>query len=129
MYSISLITLAVGLTFFYRAMHPTVLMARIGVNFANPGDGTTIRSLARRARLALGLAIMVLACTVGKILPNELANGLDVTALRQIDLQKIRTDNRLTSEKRHAAEMIEIFGSADAYLAYLKAQSATKIGL
>lgn len=129
MYSLSMIVVCVGLTFFYRAMHPNALMARVGVIYTEPDGGQTLKKVARRARLALGLTIMVLATITGNMLPKELAHGIFVTEARQIQAQKLRINNRLTSEMRHTREMIDLLGSPEAYLHYLDAKKTEKIGL
>lgn len=129
MYSLSLIVVTVGLTFFYRAMHPQALMQRVGVIYSEGSDGQTLKKVARRARLALGVVIMVMAAFAANLLPQELARGIQASETRQIQASKTRIDNRLTSERRHTMAMIELLGGADAYLRYLDARKDEKYGL
>jgi len=111
MLSIAAIVLCLALVFVYRAMHPAY----------HP-----IPALAKRVRLGLGVLIMILSVAAGYGLPVEVGRGLQRLNEHQVQQQSDRSERRMAAEQRHAARMIEIFGSADAYLTYLNSKTAQK---
>ena len=111
MLSIATVVLCLALVFMYRAMHPAL----------HP-----IPRIAKRVRVGIGLVIMVLSVSVGYLFPVEVGRGIERLENHQMQLQIERADRRMTSEQRHAERMIEIFGSADAYLTYLRSKNSEK---
>ena len=111
MLSIAAIVLCLALVFVYRALHPAL----------HP-----IPKLAKRVRVGLGGLIMILSVAAGYSLPVEVGRGLQRLNEHQVLQQSDRAERRMAAEQRHAARMIEIFGSANGYLTYLNSKTAQK---
>lgn len=111
MLSIAAIVLCLALVFAYRALHPAY---------------HNVPKLATRVRVGIGVLIMLLSVAAGYGLPVEVGRGLQRLNEHQVQQQSDRTELRMAAEQRHAARMIEIFGSADAYLTYLNSKIAQK---
>jgi uncharacterized membrane protein len=111
MLSIAAIVLCLALVFVYRALHPAL----------HP-----IPALAKRVRVGLGGLIMILSVAAGYSLPVEVGRGLQRLNEHQAQQQSDRIERRMAAEQRHAARMIELFGSADTYLTYLNSKTAQK---
>lgn len=108
MLSIATFVLCIALTFVYRALNPVLHL--------DP-------KLAKRFRVGVGAIIMALSVTVGYLFPVEIGRALNHQQQYQSHLQGEKTERRMASEQRHAARMIEIFGSTEKYLAYLSRQN------
>lgn len=111
MLSLAAIVLCLALVFIYRALNPAL----------HP-----VPKIAKRARVGVGAVIMVLAVASGYLLPVETARGLSAMAQRQQAQQEARTERQMSAERQHTARMIEIFGSAEAYLLYQNVKTAHK---
>ena len=111
MLSIAMIALIAGLMFIYAAFHPDKQLLTAG------------KILAARIRIGLLGTIMVLSVSVGYLLPVEIGRGLQRMADSQAARQSALNERKMASEQRHAARMVEIFGSSDRYLAYLSAKN------
>lgn len=107
MLSIATFALCIALTFVYRALNPAL---------------HEFPKLAKRFQVGVGAIIMALSVTVGYLFPVEIGRALNHQQQYQSQLQVERTERRITLEQKHAARMIEIFGSTDKYLAYLSAK-------
>jgi len=107
MLSIAIFALCIALTFVYRALNPVL--------HQEP-------KLAKRFRVGVGAIIMGLSVTVGYLFPVEIGRALNHQQQYQSQLQSEKTERRMASEQRHAARMIEIFGSSEKYLAYISGQ-------
>ncbi|WP_219097753.1 hypothetical protein [Pseudomonas sp. UMAB-40] len=109
MLSIATMVLCLALVFAYRSMafHPVPVIAK-------------------RVRFGIASAIMVLSVTVGYLFPVEVGRGIQSLERHQSQQQSERTERRMAAEQRHAIRMIEIFGGADRYLAYLDGQNSKK---
>lgn len=100
--------------FVYKALHPDRQLLEKG------------RVIAVRLRAGLRFLILVLGVIVGYQLPVEVASGLQRLNEHQAQQQSARAERRMIAEQRHARQMITIFGSPEAYLAFLSSQIASK---
>lgn len=112
--SIAMFVLALGLMYAYTALHP---FKQVTVE---------AQKLARRVRLALFPAILLLAVSVGYQLPLEVSQGLARLSHNQAQQQAERFERRMIAERQHAAQMIGLFGGSEQYLEYLNATKAKK---
>lgn len=120
MYSISLFVTALCMVFVYRAQHPELIIYRAGLNRDNPETWRNpVMRFGARVRLVMGMLIMLLVVSGSYQLPIEIGQIITTAQARQVQQQNERVTYRLSAEKRHAEEMMEALGGADAYLSYL----------
>lgn len=100
--------------FVYKALHPERQLLDRG------------RVIAGRLRAGLRFLILVLGVIVGYQLPIEVASGFQRLNEHQARQLSERAERRMLAEQRHARQMITIFGSPEAYLAFLNSQTASK---
>lgn len=112
--SIAMLVLTVGLMFAYSALHPMKQTTEAGSR------------LAKRLRLVLLSAIMILSVATGYLLPLEIGQGLARMSKNQAKQQVARFEQKMMAERQHTARMIELFGGNDRYLNYLNATKAKK---
>lgn len=112
--SIAVLVLAVGLMYFYAALHPSKQVT------------VEAQALAKRLRLGLFPAILLLVVAVGYQLPLDISQGLARLSQNQAQQQAERFERRMIAERQHTARMIELFGGNERYLEYLNATKAKK---
>lgn len=109
-----MLVLTIVLMFIYSAFNPLKQITLAGA------------VLAKRVRIGLMTAIMLLSVTVGYQLPVDIGNGFARLAQNQADQQAERFERKMMAEQHHVARMMELFGGNERYLNYLNASNAKK---
>jgi len=83
-----------------------------------------LHKLHKRLRVCLGMAIIGTLVSVSYTIPAEMGRMVRSVQANQVALAAKRQEARQASEIKHVRQMIDVFGGADNYLAYLQRQTS-----